>query len=487
MESPNPYLEGQFAPVQEETTTFDLSWSGNIPGHLDGRYVRIGPNPVVRPTGDYHWFLGDGMVHGLRLRDGKAEWYRNRFVRSGLVSDALGEPRRNGARAHAAMDYSPNTNVIGHAGRTLALVEAGPRPYELTEELDTVGACDFDGTLGGGYTAHPITDPVSGELHAVSYFFGWGNRVRYTVTGTDGRVKQSVDVKVHGSPMMHSFALSEKHVIFFDLPAVFSVDTATRGVPRRLRPLARISLNSFIGRHPIPEWLAAAMMRGSGSDATRAGSNPRDLPYRWDETYPARIGLMPRSDTSGNVDWYEIDPCYVFHPLNAFDRDGQVVIDVVRHPKMFATSVNGPSEGASALVRWTVDFASGKVSEDWLDDHSQEFPGIDDRLVGRPHRFGYSIGFADPFTGDTLIRNDLESGRRNTRRFGLGQTLGEFTFVAAENATPDDGFLMGYVHDVADDRSRLLIVDAETLDDVATIELPVRVPAGFHGNWISAP
>src|SRR5438445_8121471 len=167
----NRYLEGEFAPVREEITIADLPVTGALPEHLDGRYLRIGPNPVVDPGDDYHWFLGDGMVHGLRLADGKARWYRNRYVRSPDTTKALGEKRRRTGHLHAGMKVSPNTNVIGHAGRTLALIEAGPSPFELTDELDTVGACDFDGTLRGGYTAHPLVYPDTGDLHAVSYFW----------------------------------------------------------------------------------------------------------------------------------------------------------------------------------------------------------------------------------------------------------------------------------------------------------------------------
>src|ERR1700759_5135722 len=144
----NRFLEGSFAPVKEEITATDLPVTGQVPAGLSGRYLRNGPNPLGLDDPNYHWFLGDGMVHGVRLRDGRAEWYRNRFVRSRAVSDALGEAPRRGP-SHAGVDLPPNTNVLSHAGRTLALIEAGPLPYELTDELDTVGPCDFGGTLPG--------------------------------------------------------------------------------------------------------------------------------------------------------------------------------------------------------------------------------------------------------------------------------------------------------------------------------------------------
>ena len=476
----NPYLEGAFAPVREEVTLTDLDVTGRLPEHLDGRYLRIGPNPIFDPGSDYHWFLGDGMVHGLRLRDGKAQWYRNRYVRSRAVAKALGEPPRKG-HLHAGMDISANTNVIGHAGRTLALIEAGPSPYELTDELDTVGPCDFDGTLHGGYTAHPITDPATGELHAVSYFWGWGNRVRYTVLDTAGKVRRSVDVEVHGSPMMHSFSLTENYVILYDLPAVFDKRVAAKTAPLLVRPMARLSLNAVIGRNPIPEWLATAMARGPASRRFRTSS----LPYRWDDTYPARIGLLPREGGSKDVRWFDVEPCYVFHPLNAYEDGETVVLDLVRHPRMFDTVTTGPNEGPPAMERWTVDLVAGKVREERLDDQPQEFPRMDERLTGRRHRYGYAVGIHSASNSEAVIKHDVVAGSSQVRSFAAGHSVGEFVFVPnAPGSAEDDGVLLGFVQDAANSRTDLVVLDAQTLADVAAVHLPVRVPAGFHGNWV---
>ena len=155
----NRYLVDNYAPVAHEVTVTELPVTGSLPDALCGRYLRNGPNPLAPPEpSTYHWFTGDGMVHGIRIRDGQAEWYRNRWVRSAEVATALGEQLRPGP-VHADMDFASNTNVIGHAGRTFAIVEAGARPYELTYELDTVGPSDFGGTLPGGYTAHPRARP----------------------------------------------------------------------------------------------------------------------------------------------------------------------------------------------------------------------------------------------------------------------------------------------------------------------------------------
>ena len=477
----NPYLAGNFAPVSVEHTTFDLAVTGVVPPHLDGRYLRNGPNPVgpVDPA-RHHWFLGSGMVHGVRLRDGRAEWYRNRFVRSADVAKALGEQPRAGAPVHARFDFSANTNVIVQAGRTYAIVESGARPYELTDELETIGACDFDGTLPGGYTAHPKRDPETGELHAVSYYWGWGNKVQYTVVGSDARVRRVLDIEVTGSPMMHDFALTERHLVLFDLPCTFDLDAVAALFPRGIGDLVAKGAGLFVGKRRTPEPVVKAMMGRLLADSTPA------FPYKWDPSYPARVGVMPRDGGAADVRWFEVEPCYVFHPLNAYDDGDRIVVDIVRHPKMFDTHRLGPDEGPPTLDRWTVDLTAGKVLEERLDDRGQEFPRVDERVVGRRHRYGYAVAF-DGVTGDSLIRHDVAGGAPIVRSFGAGHDVGEFVFVPDDAASAEDqGTLMGYVYDAATGRSDLMLLDAGTLETVAAIHLPARVPAGFHGNWAPA-
>jgi carotenoid cleavage dioxygenase len=482
----NRDLKDNFAPVREEHTVADLTVTGRIPGHLDGRYLRIGPNPVGDPGEGHHWFVGDGMVHGVRVVDGQAKWYRNRYVRSAAVTAALGEPSRSAGWDN--VDFAANTHVRQHAGATLALVEGGPSPYELTEDLDTVGPTDFDGTLRAGllpagYAAHPHEDPDTGELHAVSYNWLRGNRVDYTVRGTDGRIRRNVPIQVGGSPMMHDFALTENYVVVLDLPVVFDKRRALESMPRASRVPARLMMAAIVGRNPLPDPMVARIARGS-----RSGDPLGSLPYSWDPDYPARLGLLPREGGSEDVRWFEIDPCFVFHTLNAYEDADSVVIDVVRHDRMFATVLNGPDEGPSTLARFSVDLAAGKVREERFDDRDQEFPRIDERQTGRRHRYGYSVGFQGGQPGDLVLRHDLVAGTASARRLGAGREASEFCFVAGEGATgEEDGVLMGYVFDRERGTSDLVLLDAGTLEDVASVQLPGRVPAGFHGSWNPTP
>ncbi len=440
--APNIALSGNYAPVSEERTDFNLPVTGSLPQELCGRYLRNGPNPVTAPDpATYQWFTGDGMVHGVRLRGGGAEWYRNRFVREASVARALGEvcpPGTEGEHTSAA----PNTNVIGFQGRTLAVVEAGTMPFELTYELDSKGFTDFGGGLTSGYSGHPKLDPATGELHAISYYWADGNTVRYTVLGTDGQVRRSVPVEVGGPIMLHDMSLTERYAIIYDLPVLFNMDAAMQGV---------------------------------------------QFPYFWDESYQARVGLLPRDGDSGDATWFDVGSCYVFHPLNAYDDGERVVLDVVRHRRMFADRELWPDGSTASLDRWTIDTAAGTVREERVDDRAQEFPRVDERRVGRAHRFGYSVmQDSDTGFGNAILKHDLQRGTSETRT--LAGEPGEAVFVPRSvDAAEDDGWVLSLVHDPDRDAADLLVLNAQdfTGEPQAVVHLPVRVPFGFHGNWVA--
>ncbi len=439
----SPYVRGNLAPVQEEVTAFDLPVAGALPVELDGRYLRNGPNPFGPVGADYHWFLGDGMVHGIRLRDGRAEWYRNRWVRTPALAAKLGEEAPPNPFPPPVPVFGANTSVIGHAGRTFALVEAGPPPVELTEELETVGPTDLDGTLEHPFAAHPRRDPVTGELHLVAYFWGWGAMLRYTVVGVDGRVRRQVDVPTAGATMAHDFGLTAHHVILMDQPCTFDLDVA---------------------------------MSGSG------------LPYRWDDQYANRLGLLPRAGDAGDVRWFEVEPGYVFHPVNAFERDdGAVVMDAIRHPRVFVTDLSGPNEGATHLRRYVLDPVGGTVSEEQVDDTAAELPRINETRMGLPYRYAYAIGMGGQGVHGDTYKYDVVEGTVEVLSHGAGRVGLEPVFVPRAGGTvEDDGWLLQVVYDEGRDGSDLVVHHAQDLaaGPVATVTLPQRVPFGFHGNWV---
>ncbi|MEV5613564.1 carotenoid oxygenase family protein [Streptomyces sp. NPDC052225] len=462
----NPYLRGLFAPVREEVTARGLAVTGRVPDGLDGRFLRNGPNPLnVDDPAAYHWFSGPGMVHGVRLRDGRAEWYRNRWVRSDATAALLGDKAIHGPR-HLDMDFAPNTHVLRYAGRYLATVEGGPLPYELDGDLATIGPFDFQGTLPGGFAAHTTVDPVSGELHAVAYCWAYPY-VQYLVVGVDGRVRRCVNVPVEGRPMMHDFSLTASYVLLYDLPVVFNPDVA---------------------------------------------SSPSSLPYVWDPERTPRLGVLPREGRAEDIRWLEVEPCFVFHPMNAYeDGAGLITVHLVRYDRMFGShDSRGPDETPPKFVRWTVDLVAGTVREDQLDERAVEFPRVDPRRATGAHRYGYGVlepedGYggggrarrhllspSSPAPGPAqvgigLVKFDLERGGSERHLFHPDGDVGEGVFVpSAAGSAEDDGWLLAYAFDPDRGATDLVILAAQDLagGPVARVHLPVRVPVGFHGNWV---
>ena len=435
------HLSGNFAPVEREVTAFDLPVQGAIPPELRGRYLRNGPNPKSGQSP--HWFFGDGMLHGVELRDGRATAYRNRWVRTrDFLED---DPPRFRADGTLDLTVGPaNTHVIEHAGRILALVETS-LPTEVTPALETVGCFDFGGRLTTGMTAHPKRCPRTGELH----FFGYSFMPPFLVyhrADAAGRLLQSEVIEVPGPTMIHDFAITGRHVVFMDLPVIFDLELAQAGT----------------------------------------------MPFRWSDEYRARIGVMPRGGTNADVRWFDVEPCYVFHPLNAYDDGGAVVVDVVRYPDLWR---DGPSSKVppATLHRWTIDAGAGRVGERALDDRPTEFPRCDERRVGLAHRYGYAV-YTDrglqTGANTALIKYDVTRGATAVHDFGPGRAPAEPVFVpASPGAGEDEGWVLSYVYDAATDGSELVVLDAAGFagKPVATISLPQRVPFGFHGSFIADP
>jgi carotenoid cleavage dioxygenase len=430
------HLRGNFAPVTEEVTARDLEVTGAIPPELRGRFFRNGSNP--KSGWSAHWFLGNGMIHGVELRDGRANWYRNRYVRTPLLETPDAERIRPDGTIDRTASLA-NTHVIRHAGRIMAL-EEGSFPWLVSPELETLGPHDFGGKLTSAMTAHPRICPVTGEL----LFFGYGPLPPYLVyhrAAPDGTLVQSEEIQVKGPTMMHDWNVTRNHVVFMDLPLVFDLGLLAKG----------------------------------------------GIPIRWSDDYGARLGVMPRHGTNDDVVWYEIDPCYVFHPMNAYEDGDRIVLDVSRFPKLAFGPEDTGGEPA-VLHRWIIDREAGKVLDQPLDDRPADFPRVADAVVGLEHRYGYMMATGRDMKsfGQELYKYDLRSGSSWTYRFGPGFTAGEPVFAAATGGSEGEGWILTYVYDASRDRSDLVILDATEFEKgpVARVHLPCRVPNGFHGSWI---
>lgn len=443
----NRYLSDNYAPVTEEVTAFDLPVEGAIPEELAGRYLRNGPNPIepVDPA-THHWFVGDGMVHGIRLLDGRAEWYRNRYVGSKHVGAVRGTGDIAGPNWNDS-DLGPNTNVGGFAGTTWAMVEAGSCPVELTYDLETVGRNDFFGTLPGGFTAHPKFDPDTGEMHAMVYAPAqWMDHIQYVVVAPDGKVRRTVDIPL-GMTMLHDMSLTERYAVVYDQPCTVDLEVAMAG----------------------------------------------QFPFRWNPDYGNRVGLLPRGGGADDIIWIDVPNGYTFHPMNAYDADdGSVVIDLCKYDVMFDADVLGPfGEGGQArLERWVLHPDSRTASITVVDERANEFPRHRGSVSTKPYRYGYcaSPSIEDGAAWPTL-KHDLQTGTRQEFDHGPGRAAGEPVFIAREGGTEeDDGWLVTFVHDLGTGTTDFVVMDAtdfDRTDYVARVPLPQRVPFGFHGNWVS--
>lgn len=429
------HLTGNFRPVEREVTAHDLPVVGEIPASLDGLFLRNGPNPVSGRSP--HWFLGDGMLHGVRLRDGRAAWYRNRWIRTNPFTEPGARMVSDDGTVDLTVGVS-NTHVVAHAGSILALVESS-FPCRIDAELDTLGPWDYDGKLTTAMTAHPKICPTTGELH----FFGYGFAPPYLTyhrADAQGRLVQSEVIEVPGPTMIHDFSITEHHVLFMDLPVVFDLELALAGT----------------------------------------------MPYRWDDDYGARLGVMPRGGRGDQTRWFEIEPCYVFHPANSYERDdGNIVFDVARYPELWRRDSDDFAPDAH-LHRWVIDLAAGAVSESQLDDLPIEFPRVpedaiglvNDRIYGAVLTLGRSgLVSYQPATGTTRLLELTE------------HEAAEPVPVADPDGRKTSGWLLSFVYDRAEDSSELWLLDADAVDagPVARIIMPQRVPMGFHGSWITDP
>ena len=441
------YVAGIHAPMRSELTLTDLVVTGVIPRGLEGRYLKMGANPAQADLAGHHWFLGDGMVHGLAIEDGRVTWYRNRWIRSHLVAAATGCAAAPGPRR--GRNDTVNTNVVEIGGRAVAVVEAGSFPVELSDDLEGQRYSSFDGSLDGAFSGHPHRDPVTGESHAIAYDGSVWDAVRHVVVSAGGAVVRDVAIPVRHGPSIHDSGFTARFVVVLDLPVTFS-------------------MRAVLGGHAFP--------------------------FRWNPKHPARVGLLPREGAAADIVWCAMEPCFAFHVANAFDaEDGTVALDVIAYPTMFATG-GGGLDALGRFERWTVDPAARRVSRRVLDATPQEFPRIDERRFGQSYRFVYTVSVppdGNPqLTGATrLYKHDLETGGHLVHEFGEGRIPGEFVFVPARaDAAEDEGWLIGLVIDVAGETTDFTVLDARRFEaaPVATVRLPHRIPPGFHGNWFPA-
>ncbi|MFM6488298.1 MAG: carotenoid oxygenase family protein [Dolichospermum sp.] len=451
----NPYLQGNFAPINTEITTDTLEVIGELPPELSGMFVRNGPNPQRNPIGQYHWFDGDGMLHGVQFNDGKAT-YKNRYVRTKgwNIEHEAGKAIWTGMLEPPQLDNpygisknTANTALVWHNKQLLALWEGGAPHHISIPDLETIGEYTYNDQLVSAFTAHPKVDSVTGEM----MFFGYGFRppyLQYGIVSSQGELLSTVPIEIPMAVMMHDFAITENYTIFMDLPLTFSMERMQRGEPMLI----------------------------------------------FEKHRPSRFGIIPRHGDNSNIRWFECPSCYVFHTLNAYEVGDEVVLIACR---MNSTNVlisndtySDTLEGIPFLHRWRFNLSTGTVTEEQLDDVPGEFPRVNENLLGRKTQYGYLgkiVSGQNPLF-DGVIKYDFENGTSQTHEFGKNRYGAESVFVPSPNATAEDqGWLVTFVYDENSQRSELLVINAEdmTSEPIARVIISQRVPYGFHGTWIS--
>jgi carotenoid cleavage dioxygenase-like enzyme len=450
----DPYLSGNFAPMHQEVD-LGLKVLGRLPPELNGVFYRNGPNPQFEPRGRYHWFSGDGMVHAFFVEDGKVR-YLNRYVRTPKwkLEHAAGRAMFGGFDPRAA-DPSvagqdagvANTNIVWHAGKLLALEEAHPPTAMDPRTLETFGYVDG---YRGNVTAHPKIDPKTGEMVWFAYGVGapLSATVSYGVTDATGRVVRRDDFEAPFPSMVHDFLVTERHALFPILPLAGSLPRAMAGGP----------------------------------------------PFAWEPDKGSHVGVMRREAGVETMRWFETDPCYVFHPMNAWEAGERIFADVMAYdrPPLFPSPDGAaPQPTEARLVRWTFDLggSSDAIGCEPLDDIPGEFPRFDERFAGLPYRHGWfaaKLRSARDIRFDTIAHVDHVSGKRSVYTFPAGDAPGEPVFVPRrDGAEEGDGWLVALVYRGNEDRSDFAVFEAREIaaGPIALAALPRRVPFGFHGNW----
>ena len=465
----HPYRTGAWRPNVVEYDDDQLEVvEGAVPTDLNGVYLRNTENPLLPSIGRYHPFDGDGMLHAVAFRDGRAS-YRNRMVRTaGLAAElAAGAPlwagiieapaksARDGWGARGRMKDASSTDVVVHAGRALtSFYQCGELYAHDPRTLEGAGALPWSGGFGGfGVSAHPKLDETTGEL----LVFGYGTTAPYFQLGTldpSGQLVHQQAVPLPGARLPHDLAFTEHYAIVGDFPLFWDPELLAQGVHRP----------------------------------------------RWYPQLPTRFGVVPRG--GGDVRWFEAAPTYVLHFINAYEDGTTIVVDgfFQSDPMSRPDPADGPWGGLKKMVdvhsmkarphRWRLDLLTGKVSEERMFEQISEFPSINGRVGGRRHHYAWTMT-AKPgwFLFDGLCRLDLETGATQQFRYPDGVYASETPMAPRPEArAEDDGYVLTFTTDTVRDLSECHVFDAAHIDagPIAKLRLPERISSGTHACWTAA-
>ena len=466
----HPYRTGPWRPQTTEWKADDLEVvEGEIPTDLDGIYLRNTENPVHPSLKNYHPFDGDGMIHLVGFRDGKA-FYRNRFIRTdGFVAEqeagsalwaGLAElpgisKREDGWGARRQMKDSSSTDVVVHRGKALTSFYQCGDMYMLDPySAETLGKNDWNGAFPfeWGVSAHPKIDDRTGEM----LFFNYSKEapyMHYGVVDQNNDLVHYVDVPLPGARLPHDMAFTENYAILNDFPLFWE--------PEALKQNAHIA--------------------------------------RWHRDMPSRFAVIPRRGQTSDIKWFEAESTYVLHFVNAYEEGDEIVLDgfFQGDPEPADNGLGNKWQRAfrflaldrmqSRLHRWRLNLVTGQVKEEQLSDSITEFGMMNADFATKDYRYAYAAtGKPGWFLFDGLVRHDLKTGTEEKFSFG-DNVYGSETAVAPKVGSKgeDDAYLVTLTTDMNADASYCLVFDAARVGDgpVCKLKLPERISSGTHSTW----
>ncbi len=463
----NPYLHGVYAPTMDEVDADNLTVVGDLPADLDGAYYRNGPNNVHRPNGAYHPFDGDGMVHAVYFKDGKAS-YRNRFIdTAGLAL----EREQGGSIWPGVMDrfdYSLpgfpikdncNTDVTLFAGQLMPTWYNAGIPHKMDPlTLENLGEYPLAGRIKQKMSAHNRVDWNTGEM----LFMDYGDEapfMTYGVANPDGSLRQEVEIELPGPRLPHDLGFTTNYTILHDLPFFHDMNILRKHGRR------------VVDFHP-------------------------DI--------PTRFGIIPRYGASEDIRWFECEPCFILHVSNCWEDGDWITMDGSRstNPKPRVDTDCGPLTHMMAYMvnitnnyRWRFNLKTGEVRECAIDDLNTEFNKTNQLFHGVQSKYAYHQRIptweegARTLSFTALVKYNNETGQYSKWDYGKGVYGSEVSFAPVKGATrdndEDDGYLINTVLDSDTWKSEALVFDAKDIAQgpIARVQIPNRVPAGFHSSW----
>jgi beta,beta-carotene 9',10'-dioxygenase len=453
-----------FTSQDEETSVDRLPVTGELPPWLTGALVRV--TPALLEVGGRrvaHWFDGVAMLNRFGFADGKVS-YGSRFLESTAYTDAKEGAWRHGGFAtdpcrsifkrvqqifSPDVTDNPNVNLARIGERYIAMTET-PMPVEFDPEtLDTIGHLEYADSLKAHVTtAHPHHDVERNEL--VNYTARFSRVSEYTLYGlpADSSTRRVIArMPVKEPAYMHAFGMSERYLILAEYPL-------------RVNPLKL----AFSGKPFIEN-------------------------YTWRGDEPTRFRVFDRG-TGELRGTYDTDAFFCFHHVNAFERGGELVLDLCAYEDAGVIDSlyldNAGPKGTLPPVelrRYTLDLDGGTVRSEPLTDGSLELPRIDyGRRNTRDYAYAYFAG-SDESWIDRLVKVDVRDGSRSEWRAD-GCYPGEPVFVREPGSEgEDDGVILSVVLDANAGRSFLLVLDARSFEELARAEAPHHIPFGFHGQY----